>query len=96
MFHFLHYFLQDSRKTYGKYRKSTEGKNNMGTDREIMHLCQVNKIGQYFRKHKKLPSMQRVNESKDPDDSNSFHAAEKLINPLLHILFLDQDIIFYF
>ena len=47
MFHFLHYFLQNSRKTYGKYRKSTEGKNNMGTDREIMHLCQVNKIGQY-------------------------------------------------
>ena len=56
MFHFLHYFLQNSRKTYGNYRKSTEGKNNMGTDREIMHLCQVNKIGQYrcTKKEKKL------------------------------------------
>ena len=29
------------------YRKSTEGKNILCTNREIMHLCQVNKIGQY-------------------------------------------------
>ena len=47
MFHYLHYYLQNSRNTYGKYRKSTEGKNIMCTIREIMHLCQVNKIGQY-------------------------------------------------
>ena len=31
---------------YGKYRKSTEGKNILCTYREIMHLRQVNKIGQ--------------------------------------------------
>ena len=28
---------------------STEGKNIFCTNREIMHLCQVNKIGQYFK-----------------------------------------------
>ena len=39
--------LANSRKTYVKYRKSTEGKNILRTNREIMHLCQVNKIGQY-------------------------------------------------
>ena len=33
--------------TYGKYRKLTEGKNKLCTNREIMHLCQVNKIEQY-------------------------------------------------
>ena len=38
---------QNFRKTYGKYRKSTEGKNILCTNREIKHLCQVNKIGQY-------------------------------------------------
>ena len=43
----MHKYLQNSRKTYGKYRKSTEGKNILCTNREIMHLCQVNKIGQY-------------------------------------------------
>ena len=26
MFHYLHKYLQNSRKTYGKYQKSTEGK----------------------------------------------------------------------
>ena len=40
--------MQNSRKTYGKYRKSTEGKNKLCTNREIMHMCQVNKIGQYI------------------------------------------------
>ena len=39
--------MQNSCKTYGKYWKSTEGKNILCTNREIMHLCQVNKIGQY-------------------------------------------------
>ena len=39
-------YLQNSRNAYGKYRKSTEGKNILCTNREIMHLCQVNKIGQ--------------------------------------------------
>ena len=38
-------------KTYGKYRKSTEGKNILSTNREIMHLCQVNKIGQCIHVH---------------------------------------------
>ena len=48
MFHYLHLHLRISRKTYGKYRKSTEGKDILCTNREIMHLCQVNKIGQYL------------------------------------------------
>ena len=39
--------MQNSLKPYGKCRKSTEGKNILCTNREIMHLCQVNKIGQY-------------------------------------------------
>ena len=31
-------------------RKSTEGKNILCTNREIMHLCQVNKTEQYLYK----------------------------------------------
>ena len=42
-------------KTYGKYRKSTEGKNILCTNREIMHLCQVNKIRQYMYLLSKYP-----------------------------------------
>ena len=41
-------YLRNSSKTYGKYRKLTEGKNILCTNREIMHLCQVNKIEQYI------------------------------------------------
>ena len=44
-----HMYLQNSCKTYGKCRKSTEGKNILCTNSEIMHLCQVNKIEQYIK-----------------------------------------------
>ena len=37
--------MLNSSKTYGK---STEGKNNLCTNREIMHLCQVNEIIEYI------------------------------------------------
>ena len=38
--------MRNSCKAYGKYRKSTEGKIRLCTNREIMHLCQVNEIEQ--------------------------------------------------
>ena len=43
-----------STKTYGKYRMSTEGKNILCANREVMHLCQANKI-----KQKHITSIQR-------------------------------------
>ena len=51
--------MQKSRKTYGKYRKSTEGKNILCTNREIMHLCQVNEIGQYLSNNYDQSEIQR-------------------------------------
>ena len=62
--------LQNFRKTYGKYRKSTEGKNILCTNREIMHLCQVNKIGQYTV----VKILQNVQGGKLQDMKNPWHA----------------------
>ena len=76
--------LQNFRKTYGKYRKSTEGKNILCTNREIMHLCQVNKIGQYMIYINPLSSTGSILSNTDLSDLSTAGTCDIFVYEMRH------------